>query len=461
MRRVAKAAAATAFSRAACCALKIPSVPRPHQWRKLGKAVAQFYGSVGKVLCTTLWDPGCSDNFVTPAFADMLVKRGARWKYCEPLNVDHGAGENGGVKSAAPAVRSLRADIVLRNKGLTYIYKQAKFYVYDGALPDVMFSRKQLEMLQCVEQPGSKLLDWEMTMEDMESLAHVVDAAVIQANGVVSGYFNHSAGTDRKAAKKSVQELLKEMCQQREELRARVGKAVSAEAEAAVAAVVERYSDNFRKPGSDPCKLGVFSIKLKDNTKSFVCLPRRTNPLVMEEMRRQVAEQEAAGVIERCETNPSSVYAICMARHPSKPGLRFCLDARPLNANTILMPYAVPDIAESLDRLAGYKMYSTFDLSAYFQQFELEESCRDLVAFLIPGDESHPAQIWRYKRLTFGLVNASFWAQKQLAEALAAYPGCETLRNFIDDICIGANTVDEMVVKVTALMEFCRFVTRS
>jgi hypothetical protein len=80
------------------------------------------------------------------------------------------------------------------------------------------------------------------------------------------------------------------------------------------------------------------------------------------------------------------------------------------------MPYAVPDISESLDRLAGYKLYSTFDLSAYFQQFDMEEPCRDLVAFLIPGDEYHPAQIWRYKRLTFGLVNASFWAQKQLAE---------------------------------------------
>jgi hypothetical protein len=38
-----------------------------------------------------------------------------------------------------------------------------------------------------------------------------------------------------------------------------------------------------------------------------------------------------------------------------------------------------------------------FDLSAYlhFRQFDMEESCRDLVAFLIPGDENHPAQIWQ------------------------------------------------------------------
>jgi hypothetical protein len=400
----------------------------------------------------------------------MLTKRGVRWKWCAPLEVEHGSGADGGVMSGAPAVRSLRADILLKHKGLTFVRKDALFYVYPGCLPDVMICRQELQGLQCVEQPNSKLIDWEMTTEDLQSLSHVVDAAMVQAHCVM----NHanitgsakrvsvegkdpkqtSGGIDKKLL--PVQQLLKDMCQQRERLRERVGKAVSAEAVAAAQTVIDRYPENFRPPGKDPCTLGVFNIKLKDNTKSFVCLPRRTNPLVMEEMRRQVAEQEAAGVIERCETNPASVYAICMARHPSKPGLRFCLDARPLNANTILMPYAVPDISESLDRLAGYKMYSTFDLSAYFQQFDMEESCRDLVAFLIPGDENHPAQIWRYKRLTFGLVNASFWAQKQLAEALASYPGCETLRNFIDDICIGANSVAEMVQKVTALMEFCK-----
>ena len=455
MRRMVSAA--TAFNAAkGATSLKLHPVPKPHRWRELDQGIAQFYGAVGKILCTTLWDPGCSHNFITPAFADVLVSRGARWKYCEPMVVDHGSGKDGGVRPAAPAVRSLRADVVLKTKGHTFVGKQVLFYVYPGALPDVMFCRKELESLQCVEEPSSKLLDWEVTEADLESLSHVVDAAILQAHCIMNS--THTTSTEPVVTpKESVQQLLKEMCTQRELLRERVGKAVSAEAVAAVAAVIDKYPDNFRPPGRDPCKLGVFSIKLKDNTKSFVCLPRRTNPLVMEEMRRQVAEQEAAGVIERCETNPASVYAICMARHPSKPGLRFCLDARPLNANTILMPYAVPDISESLDNLSGYKMYCSFDLSAYFQQFELEESCRDLVAFLIPGDDKHPAQVWRYKRLTFGLVNASFWAQKMLAEALSSFPGCESLRNFIDDICIGANTVDEMVAKVTALMEFCRF----
>ena len=75
---------------------------------------------------------------------------------------------------------------------------------------------------------------------------------------------------------------------QRERLRERVSKPVSPQAEAAVAAVIDEFPENFRPPGADPCKLGVFRSKLKDGTKCHVALPRRTSPLVLDEMRRQV-----------------------------------------------------------------------------------------------------------------------------------------------------------------------------
>ena len=174
--------AATAFSHARANALRLLSVPSQHKWKGLDRSIAQFYGAVGGVLCATLWDPGCSHNLITPEFAEVLAKKGVRWKACEPYHIQHGSGEDGGVRSAAPAVRCLKADILLKHKGLTYVAKQASFYVYPGALPDVMFSRKQLGNLTCLEQPGSKLLDWEMTEEDLEMLSHEVDAAVVQAH---------------------------------------------------------------------------------------------------------------------------------------------------------------------------------------------------------------------------------------------------------------------------------------
>ena len=414
--------------------------------------VAQFYGAVGGTLCSTLWDPGSSVNLITPEFAKELSERGVRWEYCTPCHIEHGSGESGGVRSAAPAVRRVVTTVILCHQGLTYRGENVEFYVYKGAFPDVVLSRKQLQELQCLEQPASKLLSWDVTRDDLCRLAQLVDSARVQAYCAMEPCVNSTQST-----RPDVQQALRDMIAQRERLRARVDKAVSEEALAAAAKICDEYPENWREPGADPCKLGIYRLKLKDYTKSYVCLPRRTNPLVMAEMRRQVQEQAAAGVIEKCDGTPSSVYAIHMARHPTKKTLRFCLDARPLNDNTILMPYAMPDLNESLDRLAGYKYYCAFDLTAYFQQFELAEDCRDLMAFLIPGDESNPPEIWRYKRLTFGVVNASFWAQRQLAEALAKFPGCETLRNFIDDICFGANSVKEMCDKIRALMEFCKF----
>ena len=413
----------------------------------------RFYGAVGNTLCATLWDPGSSINMITPAFADELSRRqGVRWEFCTPRHIGHGSGD--GVTSAPPAVRRLRADLVLCHKGLTFVQKNVKFYVYQACLPDVILSSNLLEKIPCLERPGHKLLDWDVSAADVERLAAIVDSAQVQQYCALNATF---CNTSSAKIRPNVQQALKELNEQRERLRERVDKAVSAEAEAAVAAVCDEYPVNWRPPGADPCKLGIFKIQLKDYNKSYVCLPRRCNPLVMAEMRRQVQEQAAAGVIERCEGQPSSVYAIHMARHPAKKTLRFCLDARPLNANTVLMPYAMPEINESLDRLAGYKYYCAFDLSAYFQQFELAEECRDLMAFLIPGDDEHPPEIWRYKRLTFGVVNASFWAQRVLMEALAKFPGCESLRNFIDDICFGANSIKELCDKTRALMEFCKF----
>ena len=413
----------------------------------------RFYGAVGNTLCSTLWDPGSSINLITPAFAEELSRRqGLRWEFCSPRHIGHGSGD--GVTSAPPAVRCLRADLVLCHKGLTFVRKDVKFYVYQACLPDVILSSNLLERIRCVERPSEKLLDWNVSAKDVERLAAIVDSAQVQQYCALTATCSSTSGA---LIRPNVQQALKELNEQRERLRERVDRAVSAEAEAAVAAICEEYPENWRPPGKDPCKLGVFRIQLKDYNKSYVCLPRRCNPLVMAEMRRQVQEQAAAGVIERCVGTPSSVYAIHMARHPAKKTLRFCLDARPLNANTVLMPYSMPDINDSLDRLAGYKYYCAFDLSAYFQQFELAEDCRDLMAFLIPGDDEHPPEIWRYRRLTFGVVNASFWAQRVLMEALAKFPGCESLRNFIDDICFGANTISEMCDKTRALMEFCKF----
>jgi len=143
----------------------------------------------------------------------------------------------------------------------------------------------------------------------------------------------------------------------------RLGKPVSEEALQAAEAILDRYPKNFRPQGRDAC-----------------------NPIVLADMRRQIEELLEAGAIERCLTQPSSVYAVVMVRKPGQPGKwRLCLDLQPLNANTVPMPYAMPDVHEALDRLSG--------------------------------DGANPPQIYQWKKMCFG--------------------------PFVDDIVIASDTLEE------------------
>jgi transposase InsO family protein len=220
--------------------------------------------------------------------------------------------------------------------------------------------------------------------------------------------------------------------------------------------ILDRYPENFRPPGPDPCKLGIYRITLKDKSKFHVALPRRVNPIMLAEIRRQVEELVAQGAIERCTSRPASIYAIVMARRPNAPGkYRLCVDLVEGNSNTVPMPYAIPEVQQALDRLSGKALYSSFDFSSWFHQFEIAEEDRDKVAFIVPGDNLTPPQIYRYKRVAFGLMNATYFCQRQLQEALEEWPGCAGIFPFVDDIVIAADTLEEMLEKLDSFMRFC------
>jgi hypothetical protein len=393
-------------------------------------------------------------------------------------------------------------------------------YVYDGCFPDVMLSEGFLNAIPCISCPGRKLLDTSTSDDDQQLLAlamsdyqtlvvqrylepavttsdlhfaklhaaldHVrtgkmeeheqsSDASVCEGPPTGEGTINNGNGQhvgsvpaktdglspeegreDHQSASR-IQQLRVEMEAQRARLRQRLGKPVSPEALQAASSILDRYPENFRPPGRDPCNLAVFRLKLKDNTKFHIALPRRCNPIVMADMRRQIEELLEVGAIERCLTNPSSVYAVVMAKKPGSPDKRrLCIDLIALNANTEPMPYPMPSVHEALDRLSGKKYYSSFDFSAWFQQFEIAPEDRDKVAFVIPGDNISPPQIYQWKRMCFGLLNAGYWSQRQLQEALERFDGCTGIYPFVDDIVIASDTLQEHLEKIEAFMKFCR-----
>jgi hypothetical protein len=331
--------------------------------------------------------------------------------------LSHGNAEY--VRSAAPSSKQICANILLVHKGRIFEQHDVWLHVYDGSLPDVMLSEDFCNDIPCISHPGEKLIDtrerpgdrellWQC-MEDYKGLIarrfthpepttsrlHFasINAALSSATGVkAAATAEQPRGPDdadtlkapkteyqrgakvktaadeakeQEEAAEKKRQLLKDVIEQRERLRARLGKPVSDEALQSATSILERYPENFRPPGSDACTLAVFTIKLKDQSKYHVALPRRTNPIVLQDMRRQIEELLLAGAIERCQSQPSSVYAVVMAKRPGQPGKwRLCIDLKNLNSNTVPMPYAMPDVMEAIDRLSGKKYYSSFDFSS-------------------------------------------------------------------------------------------------
>ena len=384
---------------------------------------------------------------------------------CKPTRVTHG--EEDTVRSAEPAHYKVQADVLLVHKGHIYEEKGVWFYVYNGALRDCMLSKHLLSTIQSNTAPGHKLVDLDAGRQDdgmiqqlVSDMRHLEEKVFVNFAKAAGRIEPVSAPTGNRpklnADAPRLQEILKEMQEQRARLRERVGKPYSPEALRAAEDVLERFPDNFRPPGREPCKLGVYRITLKDKSKFHIAMPRRVNPIVLADMRKQVQDLVDSGVIERCTSRPNSVYAVVMAKKPGKPGqYRMCQDMRELNDNTVPAPYLTPNVAESLDKISGKKLYCSFDFSSWFHQFELAEEDRDKVAFIIPGDHTTAPQIYRFKRVCFGLLNATWFTQRQLQEALEQAEGCEGIYPFVDDVVIAADSIDEMVRKLEAFMKFC------
>lgn len=429
-------------------------------------------------------DSSCTHAVVTPGMARRLIQRGYACGQCEPFGMLHGKSLRGG-----GICEWVDVPVAIVHRGLEFRDDLVRLYVYDNGVGDVMLPPAVTENIRCVTQPGRKLLDLEWQEEDMgllQQLAVEQDAAALEElsaadrelpplhpiNGVMLATSGRAALSERLREKEESAEvtrlhemapaklraIIEAMEARRQKLRTLLTAAYSPEAQAAAFALMDEYSDVFSADMTEACDLGIFRIKLKDGSKCVVALPRRTAPLVLEDMRRQCEELLAAGVIRKLRPGeePTYVSPVVMVRNPNKPGFRMCQDLRELNSNTFPAAYAMPELNHTLDMLSGRRMYCSFDARSFFNQFKIHEDDQVLTAFIVPGDIQEAPEIYCYTRICFGLTNAPFFTQRALQQALARTPGCEGIINWIDDIVFGADDTEEMLAKLRALLEFCR-----
>jgi len=150
------------------------------------------------------------------------------------------------------------------------------------------------------------------------------------------------------------------------------------------------------------------------------------SPKEMEELKKQIDRFLKLGHI-RPSTSP---YGAPVLFAPKKDGgLRFCVDYRALNKNTIKNRYPLPKIDELLDQLAGASVFTKIDLRSGYHQIRV-----------VPEDVYKTAFRTRYGHfeftvVPFGLCNAPATFMRLMNSILHPYLD-KFVVVFLDDILI-------------------------
>lgn len=164
---------------------------------------------------------------------------------------------------------------------------------------------------------------------------------------------------------------------------------------------------------------------------------RPISPYIQDEMDAEIDRMLNLGVIEKAQPTEWAHPVVCVRKPSGK--LRFCLDARKLNAVTVKDTYPLPYINRILGRLNGTKYLSSIDLSDAFWQIELETESRSKTAFIVPG-----RGLYQYRRMPFGLCNAS-QTLARLMDKVLGYDLEPRVFVYLDDIIVMSQSFEEHI----------------
>ena len=185
-------------------------------------------------------------------------------------------------------------------------------------------------------------------------------------------------------------------------------------------------------------------IQLNDPT-PFKEKTRRIPPGMIDEIKKHIQDMLACGAIRHSHSPWSS--NIVPVRKPNG-SLRLCLDFRKLNSRTIRDAYQLPRIEETLDNLAGAKIFSSLDLQSGYWQIEMAEEDKAKTAFSVSQ-----VGFFEAERLPFGLTNAPSTFQRVMERTLADLPNCLV---YIDDIIVYSKSYEEHWERLEAVFERLR-----
>lgn len=150
-------------------------------------------------------------------------------------------------------------------------------------------------------------------------------------------------------------------------------------------------------------------IKTKEGTKPIKQRPRRTNEveeLIAHDAIRLMFER---GVIQKSQSPWASPILLADKKNGK---VRFCVDYRKLNDNTIKDSYPLPKMDDIIAALGKATYMSSIDLTDAFWSIKVKEEDREKTAFTTKGG------LWEFISMPFGLTNAPATQQRFIEDVL-------------------------------------------
>ena len=217
-----------------------------------------------------------------------------------------------------------------------------------------------------------------------------------------------------------------------------------AKASASLQNILTEFDNFFMKHKADigRCTIANHPVELEPGA-----VPHREGARRMSPEKAERANQEVRNLLVLGKIQPSlSPWASGIVMVKKKNGeLRFCFDFCPLNGVTIKDAYPLPRIDESFARLGKARILTSIDLAWAFWQIPVRKADRQKTAFACE------LGLFEWRRMPFGMCNASATFQRAIARALR-----KIVKAYIDDIVVATETVEDHKVRLREVFECLR-----
>ena len=208
-------------------------------------------------------------------------------------------------------------------------------------------------------------------------------------------------------------------------------------------AVLSRNADVFSRQKADIgyCNFVEHEIEIEEGS-----VPHREGARRMTPHKSEACRKEIEMLMEYDMIEPSKSPWACGVVMAKKKGgqLRFCCDFRYMNAVTVKDAYPIPRIDESLSKLGDAKFFTTLDLGSAFWQGALRKQDLEKMGFACE------LELFQWKRMPFGLCNATATFQRLMAQALTSVTKKygNLIMCYVDDVVIATPTLEDHIERL-------------